>query len=389
VLAVWLTLPASAGALGNGLALTPPMGWNPWNHFGCAIDEPLVLDTAHALVASGMKASGYRYVVLDDCWMARSREGNAALEPDPQKFQHGIAALARQLHAMGFGFGLYLSVGTLTCQRYPGSYGHLAQDVSAAARWGVDYLKVDWCYPARGERPRQTFNAVQHVVARSGRRLLLSLSGQGFDTAWSWGERSGNLWRTTRDTANDWSSLMLIVDADVGLGRFAHPGAWNDPDMLEVGNGALTGTEQISQMSLWSMLAAPLIAGNDLRQMSAATRVTLTNREVIAIDQDRMGRQGARVRAKHGHEVWARRLAGGDSAIVLLNRTKRAARVRARLQDLPDVRHAPRYVVRDLWAHATHRSGGGLDVTLQPHAVAMYRVHPLKPHKRHHGRRHH
>jgi alpha-galactosidase len=370
----------------DGLAATPPLGWNSWNRFNAKIDETIVRETAEAMVATGMRDAGYRYVVIDDGWEADERDADGDLVADPAKFPNGIRAVAEHVHALGLRFGIYTDAGTKTCQGLPASLGYEFRDARRFAEWGVDYVKVDWCH-TNGLGPRALYAKWALAVAATRRPIVLSICEWGRARPWEWAPSLGHLWRTCWDIQDTWASLTAVIDRQAPLHRYAGPGHWNDPDMLEIGNGGLTATEQISQMSLWSMLAAPLIAGNDLRQMSEATRTTLTNPEVIAIDQDRLGRQGGRVRAKHGHEVWARRLAGGDSAIVLLNRTKRAATIRARLQDLPDVRHAPRYVVRDLWAHTTQRTQGAVVATLHPHAVAMYRIHPLRPPGHPHRRR--
>jgi alpha-galactosidase len=365
--------PATAFGLENRLARTPPMGWNHWNHFGCSVDERLVLETANALVASGMRNAGYRYVNVDDCWMARERAADGSLVADPVKFPHGMKWLAMQVHRRSLRFGMYISAGVETCAHYPGSFGHLGQDIGTLARWGVDYLKVDWCWPAPGSKAHFTFGRIRDLINATHRRMVFSVS-DGWDPAWTWGAGTANLWRTGPDVDASWGAIARAVDQAAPLARYAGPGGWNDLDMLQIGNGRLSPTEGRAQISLWSVLAAPLIAGNDLRSMSPTTRALLNNREVISIDQDPAGHPGARMRAQHGHEVWIRQLVGGARAVLVLNRTRRAAVMRVNLRSLPGARGGRRYRVRDVWGHRSRTAAAWIATRVPAHGVAMFRV---------------
>jgi alpha-galactosidase len=355
------------------------MGWNPWYRFRCQVNEGLVRQTADAIVSSGMKAAGYRYVNLDDCWMARARDASGALVADPAKFPHGIRALADYVHARGLKFGIYADAGGATCEGFPGSRGHFDQDAATFAAWGVDYLKLDSCNTTPAERGPAGYAAMRDALGRSRRPVIFSVAQTGQNRPWRWAPRIAHLWRTTHDfpwyhgRARAWISLMRVVDINGRLGRYAHPGAWNDPDILQVGNWPLSPREGRSVFSLWAIMAAPLIAGNDVRRMSAFTRQTLTNREVIAVDQDRAGIQGVRRWVGGGREVWVRRLANGDRALLLFNRRATSARFTVDLPRL-GLRSAPRYVLRGLWAHRTTTTGRRIQVTVIGHGVAMFRV---------------
>jgi alpha-galactosidase len=340
----------------NGLALTPPMGWNSWNKFGCDINEARIRAQADAMVASGMREAGYRYIVVDDCWQT-AREAGGNIVVDAQRFPSGIRALADYVHARGLLFGIYSDVGDKTCQGRPGSRGHEYQDALSYAAWGVDYLKIDWCY-ADSQEPRSTYENVADALRASGRPIVLSICEWGTHKPWEWGASvGGNLWRTTGDiydawegTAHDyeWHGVLDILDQQVGLEKFAGPGHWNDPDMLEVGNGHMTDAQYRAHFALWAMLAAPLMAGNDLSTMSVATRAILTHREIIAVDQDRLGIQGHREIRLGDTEVWVRPLEGGAQAVVLLNRGRQAQDVTLPWWALRR-EEGERLALRDLW----------------------------------------
>jgi alpha-galactosidase len=312
----------------EGLALTPPMGWNSWNGFGCEIDEQLIRETASAMVASGMKEAGYRYVIIDDCWHGE-RGADGEIRPDPQRFPSGMAALADFVHSLGLRFGIYSDAGTKTCGGRPGSRGFEEQDARTYARWGVDYLKYDWCN-TEGLVAREAYARMRDALRAAGRPIVLSICEWGDNQPWLWGPEIGHLWRTTGDIYacwdcekdhGTWSSwgILRILDKQAGLRVYAGPDHWNDPDMLEVGNGMSVGEDR-GHFSMWAMLAAPLIAGNDLRTMSPETRQILTHRGVIAIDQDALGIQGFRHSVDGNLEVWFRPLADGDWAMAVLNR---------------------------------------------------------------------
>jgi alpha-galactosidase len=338
------------------------------------VSERLIERSADAMIRSGMAAAGYRYVNIDDCWLKKSRDAAGNLVPDPKKFPHGIAAVAAYVHARGLKLGIYEDAGAGTCGAFPGSYGHDRQDARMFASWGIDYLKLDWCN-TDDLNPANEYARMRDALRATGRPIVFSLSVWGVRHPWTWGPRTANLWRTTSDIKDSWQSVMHIVVRNARLWRHARPGAWNDPDMLEVGNGGMSDTEYRAHFSLWAEMAAPLIAGTDLRHMSRATRTILTNRDVIAVDQDRLGRQGRPVLRRGATSVWAKRLAGGDVAVVMLNAGDTPARVSAPLRAL-GLRRARRYVVRDLWAHKDFRSAGRLTAGVDRHGVAMFRVSP-------------
>lgn len=363
------------GVLSDGLAPTPPMGWNSWNRFGPFISERLILETADALIASGMRDLGYRTVVIDDAWHESVRSDDGDLVEDRWAFPHGMGWLADEIHRRGLRFGLYTDAGTRTCQGYPGSRGMEERDARRFAAWGVDFMKVDWCHTA-GMRGRLAYPVWSEAIRATGRPMVLSICEWGRDRPWEWAGTVGHLWRTSHDIADTWESLMDIVDRQAELHPYSGPDRWNDPDMLEVGNGGMTDDEYRTHLSLWAMLAAPLLAGNDLRAMSDATRTLLTAPEVIAIDQDPLGRQGRRIRVAGATEVWARPLAGGAHAVLLLNRGQARANVRVLWEEVPGLA-ARRVLVRDVWERAdVGVRDGWSDRTLAPHSAALLRITP-------------
>jgi len=371
----------------NGLALTPPMGWNSWNRFGCDIDEAKIRREADAMVSSGLRDAGYAYVVIDDCWQA-SRDPSGNIVADAARFPSGIKALADYVHSRGLRFGIYSDVGDRTCQGRPGSRGHEFQDALQYAAWGVDYLKIDWCN-AESLEARAAYETVSDALRASGRPIVLSICEWGTNKPWQWAASvGGNLWRTTPDIYdgfagrkhnNEWLSVTDILDLQVGLEGFAGPGHWNDPDMLEVGNGGMTDEQYRAHFSLWAVLAAPLMAGNDLATMNAATRAILTNRAVIAVDQDPLGIEGHRAAKEDDAEVWVRPLAGGSNAVVLLNRGPRARSIlfKRSVLGLPD--YVP-LELRDLWTGRVIRSASGaISFDVPATAAVMLRATPAPP----------
>ncbi|WP_036409638.1 alpha-galactosidase, partial [Microbispora rosea] len=362
-----------AAALDNGLARTPQMGWNDWNSFGCNVNENLVRQTADIMVSSGMAAAGYTYVNIDDCWSTKSRNANGDLVPDPQKFPNGMKALADYVHSKGLKLGIYSSAGTTTCAGYPASLGYERRDAALWASWGIDYLKYDNCGDHQGKNGQQRYTAMRDALAATGRPILFSLCNWGQESVWTWGMQTGNSWRNTGDIQANWNSVMGILDQQVGLESYSGPGGWNDPDMLEVGNGSLTATEARAHFSLWSLLNAPLIAGNDIRSMSADTRSILTNTEVIAVNQDWGGRQGHKISDNGNLEVWRKPMANGSVAVVLLNRGSGTATVSTSASAL-GLGAAASYSVRDLWAHTTGSSSGTISASVPAHGAAMYIV---------------
>ncbi|HTL94002.1 MAG TPA: glycoside hydrolase family 27 protein [Gemmatimonadaceae bacterium] len=361
---------------GNGLARTPPMGWNSWNHFACNVNEQTIRETADAMVATGMRDAGYRYVVIDDCWQV-ARDANGVLVADPQRFPHGIKALADYIHSKGLLFGIYTDAGTNTCQGRPGTLGHEDQDARTFAAWGVDYVKEDWCHAQNLDAPTQ-YAKFRDALARTGRPIVLSICEWGSNQPWEWAPRVGNLWRTTDDIEDTWSSMLDNLDQSAQHATAAGPGTWNDPDMLEVGNGGMTDEEYRAHFSLWAIMAAPLIAGNDLRQMSATTIATLTNREVIAVDQDSLGAQGILVWERPPElQVWAKPLHDGSRAIALLNRSSAPARITAYFSRAG--LRSDSAQVRDLWSHQdVGRFGRQFETTVPSHGVVLVRATPVR-----------
>jgi alpha-galactosidase len=359
------------GVLSDGLAPTPPMGWNSWNRFGPFVSEKLVLETADALIESGMRDAGYRYVVIDDAWHESVRNDDGDLTENRWAFPHGMRWLADEIHRRGLRFGLYTDAGTRTCQGYPASLGNEVRDAKRFASWGVDFLKVDWCH-TEGLRGRTTYPKWTEAIRATGRPMVLSISEWSRDLPWEWAGPVGHMWRTTADIADTWASIVGIVDRQVDLHPFAGPDHWNDPDMLEVGNGGMTDDEYRAHLSAWAMLAAPLMAGNDLRDMSAGTRAILTAPEVIALDQDPLGRQARRVRHAENEDVWLRELAGGAHAVLLLNRRDVPARIAVTWADLAIT--GPR-AVRDVWERADLGvRADGHEATVAAHAAGVFRL---------------
>lgn len=313
------------------LAQTPPMGWNSWNYFAGRVNDADIRAAADELVASGMKDAGYVYVNIDDTWEG-TRDANGVLHPNA-KFPD-MKALADYVHSKGLKLGIYSSPGPTTCGGYAGSLGHEEQDARMYASWGVDYLKYDLCsfIPAVMEKQAPNDKAAQmrlmiaayakmgSALRSTGRPIVYSLCQYGWDAVWEWGPSVGaNLWRTTGDVTPTWDRIYAILSQQEGLEKYAGPGHWNDPDMLEVGNGNLSLAENRTHFSMWAMFAAPLLAGNDLTAMKPEIKAILTNRDVIAIDQDRLGRQAARIYSDGEVDVWARHLSGGALAIAVVN----------------------------------------------------------------------
>jgi len=372
----------------NGLALTPPMGWNSWNKFACNVSEDLIKSMADAMVSSGMKAAGYEYIVIDDCWQVR-RDANGNIVADPQRFPNGIKAVADYVHSKGLKFGIYSDAGAATCQGRPGGRGHEFQDARTYAAWGVDYLKYDWCNTGTQDAAA-SYKTMAEALRASGRPIVFSICEWGTHKPWLWGaEVGGNLWRTTDDIQDRWSGrknwpggsccsngVMDIVDKEAPLYSYAGPGHWNDPDMLEVGNGGMTTSEDRAHFSLWCLLAAPLITGNDLRSMSAETKEILTNREVIAIDQDPLGQQGRRVWKDGGSEVWSKELQDGSRAVILLNRGETPTGISVAWRQIGYPDHLSTEV-RDLWTHKNlGRFTGSFKASVPSHGVVMITVKP-------------
>jgi alpha-galactosidase len=366
----------------NGLAATPPMGWNDYNAYGLDVTESLVRETADTMVASGLRDAGYVYVNIDDGWMADTRDGAGNLRPDPARFPHGIAALADYVHARNLKLGIYEDGGVQTCGGKPGSLGHERQDAALFAAWGVDYLKYDNCYASPGcaqtcwydvaTPARQRYAAMREALIGTGRPIVFSICNWGTDRVWQWGSGYGNLWRTTGDILPTYESMLSIFHDTVGLGPYSGPGGWNDPDMLETGNG-MTLAEDRTEIGLWAAMAAPLIVGTDLVHATPGTLSVLTNAAVIAVDQDSLGRPAREVSSDHGLDVLARPLSNGDVAVVLFNETATAATIATTTSQV-GVPGASSYTLRDLWAGTSTTTTGAIRVIVPPHGVVMYRV---------------
>ncbi len=377
----------------ENLAKTPPMGWNSWNNFGCNVDEKLIRETADSIVSSGMKDAGYEYVVIDDCWHGE-RDANGFIQPNKENFPSGMKALGDYIHSKGLKFGIYSDVGAKTCAGRPGSRGYEYQDALVYASWGVDYLKYDWCN-SEGLNPVGAYTTMRDALYKTGRPIVFSICEWGENKPWEWAKPIGHLWRTTGDIVDCWDceqnhgtwsswGIMRILDKQKGLRIHAKPGQWNDPDMMEVGNSGLTVNESRAHFSMWAMLAAPLIAGNDVRNMSKETREILTNKEVIAVDQDALGIQGFPAISEDGLEVWAKPLSNDEWAICFLNRSDRAKSINFDwknhfikddfAQKQFDAKKTV-YKIRDLWLK---KSAGTTETVLKAdipsHDVVMLRL---------------
>jgi len=339
---------APARAQNSMLGATPPMGWNSWNHFHCNVSDAVVRASADAIASNGMKAAGYVYINIDDCWQGE-RDAGGMIQPNP-KFPD-MKALGDYIHSKGLKLGIYSSPGPKTCAKYEGSYQHEEQDAKQYAAWGVDYLKYDWCSARTVYKPEEmpaVYKKMHDALAATGRPIFFSMCQYGLRSVWEWGASvGGNSWRTTGDISDRFDKMNAIADVQEGLSPYAGPGHWNDPDMLEVGNGQMKPDEYQMHMSMWCMLAAPLLAGNDLSSMSAETLAILTNPEVIAVDQDPKGFQSHRVRQCGPYEIWARPLAHGSTAVLLINRGEDSEKITVQFKDIGV---SGTRTVRDLWA---------------------------------------
>jgi len=374
---------ASAMAQSSTLAATPPMGWNSWNHFAEKVSDADVRAAADALVSSGMRDAGYIYVNIDDTWEGK-RDANGVIQTN-SKFPD-MKALADYVHSKGLKLGIYSSPGPQTCAKYEGSYGHEEQDAKSYAAWGIDYLKYDLCSfrkimdeQSQGD-PQKAFaiekaayEKMHKALAATGRPIVFSLCQYGWNNVWEWGpEVGGNLWRTTDDINDTYPRMVDIGFSQAGLAKYAGPGHWNDPDMLEVGNGGMTNDEYRMHMTLWVILAAPLLAGNDLSKMTPETLALLTNKEVIAVDQDALGKQGDRVSAVGPMEIWAKPLSGGAKAVGLFNRADTPRSITLHLRDVDFSENAK---LRDLWqGKDVSATKGAYTVVVPRHGAVLLKV---------------
>ncbi len=387
------TAPSSAShkqihrlAPSQAVALTPPMGWNSWNFFEGRVTDQDVRNAADQMVATGMKDAGYEYINIDDTWEGE-RDANGVLHSN-EKFPD-MKALADYVHAKGLKLGIYSSPGPKTCAGYAASLDHEVQDAQLYASWGVDYLKYDLCSfipavmekQAPGDRAEQmrlmiaAYKKMDAALKATGRPIVYSLCQYGWDAVWEWGPSVGaNLWRTTGDIQANWNSIYAILNAQAGLGKYAGPGHWNDPDMLEVGNGKLTLAEDRTHFSMWAMLAAPLLAGNDLPNMKPEVKAILTNREVIAIDQDRLCREATRAYSEGEVDVWTRHLAGGALAVALVNAGSARYSTHPFHLDLARLGlHGP-LEARNLWTGETMTLADGMPLEIGSHDILLVRI---------------
>jgi len=366
------------------LAPTPPMGWMTWNYFGTGINENIIREIAEAMASSGMVKAGYDHIMIDDGWQG-GRDNKNNIIPDPKKFPSGIKALADYVHSKGIRLGIYSDAAQLTCAGYTASLGFEEQDAKTFASWGIDYLKYDYCHaPSDSNTAKIRYKKMADALRNSGRQIIFSICEWGGRQPWFWAAGvGGQLWRTTGDVRDSWGSMMHNLDINANLEKFAAPGHWNDPDMLIVGlrgskgpAGDLGGTgcndiEYQSNMSLWCIMASPLIATNDIRNMNEEAKRILLNDEAIAIDQDVLGKQGERKIADSVWNVFVKPLADGDVAIAILNRSSASQNVSINFKNLG---LDDKYQVRDLWQHKTTGIAKGFKGKVLSHETKLLRL---------------
>jgi len=375
----------------ESLAKTPPMGWNSWNKFACDVNEDMIRQTADAMVSSGLKDAGYEYIVIDDCWHGM-RDSLGFIHPDAKRFPNGIKALSDYVHSKGLKFGIYSDAGNQTCGGRPGSRGHEYQDAITYAQWGVDYLKYDWCN-TDNLNAVGAYTTIRDALFAAKRPVLLSMCEWGTSKPWLWAKDVAHIWRTTGDIYNcfdcikdygTWKSfgVLAIIDMQDGLREYAGIGHWNDPDMLEVGNG-MKVNEDRAHFSMWCMLTAPLIAGNDLRSMSKETTEILGNKEVIAVNQDALGIQGFKQEMRDSVDIWFKPLKDNDWAVCFLNRSQKSKKIQFDWKTPVVDKFAKRelnadktvYKIRDLWLHKNIGTTEKLlNIEMQSHDVLMIRL---------------
>ncbi|MFC4535414.1 glycoside hydrolase family 27 protein [Sphaerisporangium dianthi] len=381
-----------AGALENGVARTPPMGWNSWNTFGCNISESLIKQMADAIVNSGLRDLGYQYVVVDDCWMNSTRDSSGNLQANSSRFPSGMKALGDYLHGKGLKFGIYQAPLDKTCAQYFNSYpgatgaqGHETQDARQFAAWGVDYLKYDWCSPSGTiDDQVRTFAKMRDALAATGRPILYSINSNSVHDKTgprrNWGDIA-NIWRTTEDITNKWDTgqtngypmgIQNIVNVTVPLASYAKPGQFNDPDMMEIGRGGMTDTEMRSHFALWAVMASPLIMGNDVRSMDTATQTILKNQNLIAINQDTLGLQATQISNDGTRRVLAKKLSNGDVAVALFNQSANTTTISTTTSAIG--LSGSSFTLRDAWTNATTNTTGTITASVPAHATVVYRV---------------
>ncbi|CAH9139691.1 unnamed protein product [Cuscuta epithymum] len=361
--------------LDNGLAQTPQMGWNSWNLFACKINETIVRETADALISTGLAKLGYTYVNIDDCWSTTLRNSKGELVADPNSFPSGIKALADYVHEKGLRLGIYSDAGVFTCQVRAGSLYHENDDAALWASWGVDYLKYDNCFNL-GIEPQKRYPVMRDALNASGHSVFYALCEWGVDDPALWGRAVGNSWRTTDDINDTWASMTTIADINNKWAAYAGPGGWNDPDMLEVGNGGMNYDEYRAHFSIWALMKAPLIIGCDIRNMTAETFEILSNSEVISVNQDPLGVQGKKVSVSGAdgcQEVWAGPLSGNRFVVALWNRCSEEATITAQW-DAIGLQSTATVSVRDLWKHevVSENTERSFSAQVKPHGSELY-----------------
>lgn len=381
VLSLGVLLTIQVNAQKKDLALSPPMGWNSWNHFHCDISEQTVKEIASAMASNGMAEAGYEYIVIDDCWQI-ARDLNGKIIADSIKFPSGIKSLVNYVHSKGLKFGIYSDAGKQTCQERPGSLNYEAMDAQTYAEWGVDYIKYDWCHHGF-LKAKNTYPIMGEELYKLDRDIVYSVCNWGWGDPWEWAPEFAHLWRTTWDIEPCfdcrgnmfWKSVENIIDLNAPLAKYAGPGAWNDPDMLEVGNGNLTYNENVAHFSMWCMMAAPLIAGNDLRLMGDTTLSILTNPTMIAIDQDPLGIQGFRIYEDPYFEIWLKPLQDGSKAVCFLNRGDEAIQYTIDWKELLEL--TSDYRVLNVWNKEEFTSAmQDIAIDLASNSVAVFRLDP-------------
>ncbi|XP_075670612.1 alpha-galactosidase 3 isoform X1 [Castanea sativa] len=365
--------------LNNGLAQTPQMGWNSWNFFACNINETVIKETADALISTGLADLGYVYLNIDDCWSNITRNSEGQLVPDPKSFPSGIKSLADYVHAKGLKLGIYSDAGAFTCEVRPGSLFHETDDAESFASWGVDYLKYDNCFNL-GIKPEKRYPPMRDALNATGRTIFYSLCEWGEDDPALWAGRVGNSWRTTGDINDSWASMTTIADLNDKWAAYAGPGGWNDPDMLEVGNGGMTYQEYRAHFSIWALMKAPLLVGCDVRNMTAETYEILTNREIIAVNQDSLGVQGRKVNVTGTDgclQVWAGPLSGHRLVVALWNRCSKGAIITALWETL-GLQSGTSVAIRDLWQHiyVTGSAVSSFSARVDAHDCLVYTFTP-------------
>ena len=373
----------NAQKFGN-LAMTPPMGWNSWNKFGCDINEQTIRETADAMAANGMRDAGYRYLVIDDCWQI-GRDSSGNIIADPKRFPSGMKSLGDYIHSKGLKFGIYSDAGTATCQGRPGSRGYEFQDARTYASWGADYLKYDWCNHGK-QNPESSYITMRDALYKAGRPVVFSICEWGVSKPWEWASDIGHLWRSTEDIINCFdcknywggNGVLQIIDLFTDIGQYTGPGHWNDADMLEIGNGVLTPSEERLHLSMWSMFSSPLMAGNDLRKMGKETLEILTNKEVLSIDQDKLGISATRWMKFGDLEIWFKPLEGGAYAFCFINRGPQTLNFEQDLKTtIKKFTVDGSFAIRDLWKHQDAGSSkDNVKGTLAPHDVLMIKLTP-------------